>query len=72
MGELDWPALEEQLDASGFAITPPLLASEQCAALIEMFDDDARFRSTVVMARHAYGEGSYRYFADHCPRWCRR
>lgn len=54
-------------------MTPPLLSPEQCAELIAMFDDDARFRSTVVMARYAYayGEGSYRYFADTLPRWSR-
>ena len=61
---LGWPVLERQLDGSGFALTPPLLSPEQCAEFIEMFDDDARFRSTVVMARHAFGEGSYRYFSD--------
>nr|WP_250549152.1 2OG-Fe(II) oxygenase [Pseudonocardia sp. H11422] len=45
-------------------MTPPLLSPAQCADVVDMFDDDARFRSTVVMARHAFGEGSYRYFAD--------
>ncbi len=65
--DLDWTAIEHALDADGFAVTPPLLPPEECAGLIDMFDDDARFRSTVVMARHAYGEGSYRYFADPLP-----
>ena len=64
---LDWPALESQLERSGFAMTPPLLTPEQCVAVAGMFDDDTRFRNTVVMARHAYGEGSYRYFADPLP-----
>ncbi len=32
-----------------------------------MFDEDARFRNTIVMARHSYGVGSYRYFADPLP-----
>ncbi|MGH3908070.1 MAG: 2OG-Fe(II) oxygenase [Pseudonocardiaceae bacterium] len=45
-------------------MTPPLLSAAQCAEVIDMFDEDARFRSTVVMARHAFGEGSYRYFSD--------
>ena len=65
--ELDWPALEHQLDESGFALTPPVLSPGQCAEVIDMFDDDTRFRSTVVMARHAFGEGSYRYFCDPLP-----
>jgi len=65
--ELDWPQLGHRLDEQGFAITPPLLTAEQCAAVSAMFDDDERFRSTVVMARHAFGEGRYRYFADPLP-----
>lgn len=67
LAELDWPALGSRLDGDGYAMTPPLLTPEQCAEVVEMFDDDARFRSTVIMARHAYGEGSYRYFADPLP-----
>jgi hypothetical protein len=67
LDSLDWPALEERLDADGVATTPPLLSPEMCADVIAMFDDDERFRSTVVMARHAFGEGSYRYFADPLP-----
>jgi hypothetical protein len=67
LGDLDWPALESRLDDYGYAMTPPLLSPEQCAAVVAMFDDDGRFRSTVVMARHAYGEGSYRYFANPLP-----
>ena len=67
LADLDWPALESQLDGSGFTVTPPLLSAAQCAEVVAMFDDDARFRSTVIMARHAYGEGSYRYFADPLP-----
>ena len=67
LDRLDWPALEAWLEESGFAMTPPLLTPEQCAEVRDMFGDHERFRSTVVMARHAYGEGSYRYFADPLP-----
>jgi uncharacterized protein len=67
LADLDWPTLESRLDGSGYAMTPPLLSPEQCAEVVAMFDDEARFRSTVIMARHAYGEGSYRYFADPLP-----
>jgi hypothetical protein len=67
LAELDWPAVADQLDESGFAVTPPVLTPRQCVELAGMFDDDARFRNTVIMARHAYGEGSYRYFADPLP-----
>ncbi len=66
-GELDWAELAARLDADGVARTPPLLSPEECAQVVGVFDDDARFRSTVVMARHAYGQGTYRYFADPLP-----
>lgn len=64
---LDWPGLRDRLDADGVATTPPLLTSDDCTDVIAMFDEDERFRSTIVMARHAFGEGSYRYFADPLP-----
>lgn len=64
LDKLKWPALAEELDAAGFARTPRLLTAGQCQDVISLFDQDEVFRSTIVMARHAYGEGSYRYFAD--------
>jgi uncharacterized protein len=64
---LDWSELGHRLDEEGVAVTPPLLSTAQCAELSAMFDTDALFRSTVVMARHAFGEGRYRYFADPLP-----
>lgn len=67
LADLDWPDLTTQLDEAGFATTPPLLAPEQCQQMIELFDQDDVFRSTIVMARHSFGEGSYRYFADPLP-----
>ncbi|HTU85181.1 MAG TPA: 2OG-Fe(II) oxygenase [Solirubrobacteraceae bacterium] len=60
---LDWEQLTGQLDATGYAITPPLLSSEECDELADLFDG-GRFRSTIEMARHRFGEGRYRYF-DH-------
>ena len=60
---LDWAALSDRLDAHGFAVTDPLLDAGECAALADLFDD-GRFRSTIDMARHRFGDGRYRYF-DH-------
>jgi hypothetical protein len=60
---LDWDALRERLDAVGHAITGPLLDGEEAAELADLFDD-GRFRSTIDMARHRFGDGRYRYF-DH-------
>ncbi len=67
VSDLDWPALGEELDRWGYAVTPRLLDDEQCRELGDLFDVDEAFRSTVVMSRHAFGEGTYRYFADPLP-----
>ncbi|OSY40778.1 MULTISPECIES: 2OG-Fe(II) oxygenase [Pseudonocardia] len=64
---LDWSRLAAALNADGAAMTPPLLEPVQCDEITAMFDEDDRFRSTVRMARHSFGEGSYRYFADPLP-----
>jgi uncharacterized protein len=60
---LDWDDVGAQLDGRGFAVTAPLLADHECDALADLFDG-GRFRSTVDMARHRFGDGRYRYF-DH-------
>jgi uncharacterized protein len=60
---LDWTALRGQLDENGYAITPQLLGTDECDALADLFDS-GRFRSTIDMARHRFGDGRYRYF-DH-------
>jgi uncharacterized protein len=67
VSQLDWPALGEELDRWGFAVTPPLLDEDQCRELADLFEFDDAFRSTIVMSRHAFGEGTYRYFADPLP-----
>ena len=64
MTPIDWTAAEEALDSQGYARLPGLLAPADCAALIPTWDYRERFRSEVVMARHGYGRGAYRYF-DH-------
>jgi hypothetical protein len=60
---LDWTALGAQLDDRGFALTAPLLTASERATLAALFDG-GRFRSTIDMARHRFGDGRYRYF-DH-------
>jgi hypothetical protein len=60
---LDWHQLREQLDSMGHAITPPLLNPDETSELADLFDG-GRFRSTIDMARHRFGDGRYRYF-DH-------
>ncbi len=60
---LDWTGLGKELDERGYAQTPALLAPQECADLISLYDVGA-FRKHVDMGRHAYGEGEYKYF-DH-------
>jgi hypothetical protein len=60
---LDWGALRSQLDARGFAVTAGVLDAGECEQLADLFDG-GRFRSTIDMARHRFGDGRYRYF-DH-------
>lgn len=59
-----WAEVGTELDAVGLAPTGPLLSVEECRELVAAYADDGRFRSTIDMARHRYGEGEYRYF-DH-------
>lgn len=58
----DWDAAGAALDACGWALLPGLLSARQCAALAAAYDDDALYRSRVVMQRHGFGRGEYRYF----------
>jgi hypothetical protein len=67
LAAVEWTAVGEALDARAHAVLPSLLAAGECASLARLFDDDARFRSTVDMARHRFGEGRYRYFAAPLP-----
>lgn len=60
---LAWDELREQLDSRGFAVTSPLLLDSESDDLSDLFDG-GRFRSTIEMARHRFGDGRYRYF-DH-------
>jgi uncharacterized protein len=59
--------MAEELDARCYALLPSLVRADQCAELRARFDDDTAFRSTVVMERHGYGRGVYRYFAYPLP-----
>jgi len=63
----DWRALETELGAEGCGVLPGLLQRDECEALRALYDDDERFRSRVIMARHGYGRGEYRYFAYPLP-----
>ena len=64
---LDWTRIEEELDAAGCAVAPSLLTPAECAALAASYQGEAPFRSRVIMARHGFGRGEYKYFAYPLP-----
>jgi uncharacterized protein len=64
LNHIDWKAVSAGLDQLGVATVGTVLRPAECRALADLYDDDGRFRSTIDMARHRFGEGEYRYF-DH-------
>ena len=64
---LDWAAMAADLDGHGCALTGPLLDAQECAALAAAYPSDDLFRSRVIMARHGFGRGEYKYFAYPLP-----
>lgn len=65
---LNWPAIISSLDNYGCATTESLLTPEECGVLAESYDSDELFRSRIVMARHGFGRGEYKYFAYPLPQ----
>jgi len=63
----DWDSVRAGLDAYGCGLTGPLLTPDEAAQIAALYDDHSRFRSTVNMGRHRFGEGEYRYFAEPFP-----
>ena len=63
----DWAGVSAHLDACGWAMFQKLLTPSEAAAIAGLFDDDSRFRSHIVMARHGFGRGEYKYFAYPLP-----
>ena len=67
VGAIDWQETGRDLDAQGCAVLKGLLSARQCRALAALYTDDRHFRSRVVMARHGFGRGEYKYFAYPLP-----
>lgn len=63
---IDWSAVARALDSEGRAVLPDLLSSDECGKIAGQYDGGG-FRSRVVMARHGFGRGEYRYFAYPLP-----
>jgi uncharacterized protein len=64
---VDWAQATSELDAQGCAVLKGLLTPDECAELAAMYPDDSHFRSRIVMGRHGFGRGEYKYFAYPLP-----
>jgi hypothetical protein len=64
---LDWSKLSIELDNQGSALVERLLEPEECRFLAALYPQDSRFRSRVVMSRHGFGRGEYKYFSYPLP-----
>jgi len=64
---LDWERVTRGLDGRGNAVLERLLTAEQCESLAALYSEDRRFRSRIVMQRHGFGSGEYKYFAYPLP-----
>jgi len=67
VGDYDWPLIAQHLDAHGWALLPKLLTANECATMVALYTDDRLFRSHIVMARHGFGRGEYKYFTYPLP-----
>jgi len=65
---VNWSSIERELNSRGCMVVERLLTSAQCAAISAFYDHDHHFRKTVVMARHNFGRGEYRYFDYPLPQ----
>src|SRR5580704_17986732 len=65
---LDWEEAERDLDAQGCAVLKGMLSADECRALAALYLDDAHFRSRIVMGRHGFGRGEYKYFSYPLPK----
>jgi hypothetical protein len=64
---IDWAHITGELDAQGSAVIDNLLTPQECATLAALYPDDMHFRSRIVMGRHGFGRGEYKYFSYPLP-----
>jgi uncharacterized protein len=64
---LNWSALEQSLSARGYGVTAPILTPGECKAIVSLYNQEIRFRSHIIMERHRFGVGDYKYFSHPLP-----
>lgn len=67
LDQIDWSRIAQELDARGNGVIEGLLSPEQCRKFVGLYQADTGFRSRVVMARHGFGRGEYKYFSYPLP-----
>jgi hypothetical protein len=67
LNAIDWEAVHRELDAQGNAVLERLISREECRAVAELYRNEDLFRSRIVMARHGFGRGEYKYFRYPLP-----
>jgi len=64
---IDWTEIAAHLDGHGWATIERFLSTDECRVIAGVYDDDSAFRSRIVMARHGFGRGEYKYFRYPLP-----
>src|SRR5882672_10524929 len=64
---IDWDQIERSVESVGSAVMPRLITPGECVALAALYPDESTFRSRIVMARHGFGRGEYKYFCYPLP-----
>jgi hypothetical protein len=64
---IDWTRVTADLDGQGCAVLKGLLSPDECRAIAGLYPDDTKFRSRIVMGRHGFGRGEYKYFSYPLP-----
>jgi len=67
VARLEWDKIAAHLDAYGYAVIERMLTAQECESLAASYDSDGLFRSRVVMERHNFGRGEYKYFCYPLP-----
>src|SRR5438270_7637577 len=67
LDKYDWQSAAGDLDNFGCAVLEKLLTPEECSTIASLYDCEEHFRTHIVMARHGFGKGEYRYFAYPLP-----
>ena len=67
VSRLDWAGIESDLQERGCAVLGQLLSNSECSELMETYDSETAFRSRVIMARHGFGRGEYKYYKYPLP-----